>query len=320
MGDVFPVTAPSKPSDKGKTAEVDRHLRLVEASPEPSREEPPDLRLDRFVRAARRDMMRLVRGIQASGRSLSGWPHEVLTRLAHVDALTARHLLEPQMVEPKQVLDAANGMRALERWIIDRLSVRELADVRARELMIRVGNDELMRPLARPDATLGEELLEVPEVGGVHTHTLAYGLESTSDGSLENMCHRLGVRVRGMDDPDPETRRQARRRAERAVVRTLRDSHLLGILVSTLAPEAQRLLAAVVRNQLEVDTLAELALEHPVATAVGEAVATRRSFQTPAQALRGCGLAFTDTPLGPRLWVPMDLEFRLDGVLRSLGV
>jgi hypothetical protein len=96
----------------------------------------------------------------------------------------------------------------------------------------------------------------------------------------------------------------------------LGDGHLLGILVATLATEAQHLLAELARDTLEPELRRLLAADPPAVTiaAGGETAAAWRS---PAQELRRCGLVFVEDG---GLWVPPELRRRLDGVLRALGV
>ena len=96
------------------------------------------------------------------------------------------------------------------------------------------------------------------------------------------------------------------------VRKTLLDGHLLAILVATLPGEAHRLLAALVRGEID-----EQGRRHLAGESRGSGTAMALQADTPADLLRGCALAFT---AGGRLWSPTELHRRIDGVLRAFGV
>lgn len=103
---------------------------------------------------------------------------------------------------------------------------------------------------------------------------------------------------------------------EHDVTAVLRDDHLLGILIATLPRTALELLGGLVRHTLDDEQLALVLAEQQYATAVGDGPRA-----TPAAALlEQCGLAFRGGSHGRRLWAPVELCHRLDGVLRALGV
>lgn len=286
------------------------HLSLVRAGPANSEDE-----LMLFVRAVRRDMGRLLRALQATGRGVATLPDPVTTRLAHVDAVTARYLLEPDTQIRSEVRAAANSMRALERWIVERLSAQDLSNVRAQAIGVRIEEDELVAPLLRTSWT-SEELNDAADVLP-DGQCLRRGLTLLDDETLAGACLRLGIRI----DPPPwsgsgEDINTTRLAAEQAVLRTLIDGHLLAILLATLPGEAHRLLAALVRGEVDDATLARL--DPP-----GELTAPRLDLvgESPVQVLRACALAFGgEATEGPRLWVPVELQRRIDGVLRAFGV
>ena len=127
-------------------------------------------------------------------------------------------------------------------------------------------------------------------------YTLRAGLAEVSDAQLERIATRLGVAI-GPSEP--------RASLEDRVVVLLRDEPILGVLVAMLDDGARTRLAAIVRSGAQT-------AGRPVAALVvhGTAAADRTS-----QVLRDCGLAFGEG----RLWTPVELQLRLDGVLRSLG-
>lgn len=284
------------------------HLRVV-----PNDAEPPPQAGDalwQFVRAARRDMARLLRALVSSGRGLGSLPDPVVTRLAHVDAVTARYLLEGVALADPEIRAATESMRALEAWIVEHLSAAALAEVRRHEIGVRIDEQALVGPLVRTDFP-GEE--PGPSDAAIDPHerrTLRQGLANRSNAELADVCRRLGLGVPGLPWRDDDAAREA---AQRSVLDTLLDGHLLAILVATLPAEAHRLLAALVRDELDPASLERLAVPH--------VAPDPRSFGVtavaPTQVLCGCALAFTD---GGRLWVPAELHRRVDGVLRAFGI
>ena len=60
-------------------------------------------------------MARLLRAVQASGRSVTAWPDQIVTRLAHVDAVTARYLIDPRAVDAAAATQAASALDVLRR-------------------------------------------------------------------------------------------------------------------------------------------------------------------------------------------------------------
>ncbi len=292
--------------------------------------EPDEDDLVLFVRAVRRDMVRLLRALQAIGRGTSALPDPVTTRLAHTDAVTARFLLGATS-DRGEVRAAANSMRAVERWIVERLSNAEASALRSYAIGVRVEEDELTQPVVRADWTGND--LEV----GVSSATIErgegrsvrVGLARLGNVELVHVCRRLGISV----DPELASLRHkqldargfdpARISSERAVLRTLLDGHLLAILIATLPGEVHRLLAAIVRGQLDEASLRRLASDAPWEVGALAQAACGHPFgvevQTPAQALRGCALAFSAGP-GGCLWVPVEILRRIDGVLRAFGV
>jgi hypothetical protein len=274
------------------------------------------------VRAVRRDLARLLRGLQATGRSLASWPDDALTRLAHADSTTARHLADPGASDPAAVDAAIAAMRALERWVLDGLTAKERAQVHTHALTVRLREDALLGPLVGPDWAVDVH----DDAPAVHL-SLRAGLESLSDAELLVVCRRLGVRATELDPGiaaeegiDPGF---ARRRAERDVVGTLRDGHLLGILLATLGPDVHELLAALIRGRIDAMAIEELVRREagPDASPDPGERARRPRPHSPLAALRACGLAFVGRgPQQPRVWVPVELSRRLDGVLRAFGV
>jgi hypothetical protein len=255
-------------------------------------------------------MARLLRAVQASGRSVSAWPDEVVTRLAHVDAVTARYLIDPASTDADAATNAALALGALRRWVTQQLTRAELVEVHAFELMIRIEDAELESPLLRPDRAPEEQSPTIAVAGGPRPRSLRAGLRTLDGADLAMVGRRLGVRPLYM-----ETQAAADSRAtlEATVARTLRDDHLLSILVATLSAETHELLAALVRGQVDAIDLRRLSTTVEVARVSGGAALT---LPGPLEHLRACGLAFaTDT-----VWVPVELQRRLDGVLRAFGI
>lgn len=289
------------------------HLSLVPTSGDDEADE-----LSSFVRAVRRDMARLLRALQASGRGLATLPDPVTTRLAHVDAVTARYLIEPQEETVAEARSSANSMRALERWIVARLPAAELAQVRAQAISVRIEDDELAQPLLRTTWTSDELRREDEGHAAPDGQRLRHGLARLDDAALAQTCLRLGVRVDPLPWPTDErgAMNDTRLSAEESVLQTLVDGHLLAILIATLPGEAHRLLAALVRGEIDDSTLARLELSTPeLHQSIGA------TSESPSQVLRSCALAFgAHANEDPRLWVPVELQHRIDGVLRAFGV
>lgn len=293
------------------TTDAARHLRIVDpaeapASPESVRDE---------VRSARREVARLLRALQASGQSVTAWPDDVVTRLAHVDAVTARFLIDPASSEEDVVRGAVAALRVVERWVVSGLRKSDLAAVRRFELMIQVSDEELEAPLLSPDGAPEEQSLRVGPTGGLRPRSLREGLRSLDEVSLGRVCRRLGVRPLDMESADVT---RDRGKMESAIAATLRDDHLLAILVATLSPRTHGLLAALVRARLSPVELETLVREEAAASVSGGEAFT---FSSPIEHLVACGLAYrSDTGASSGLWVPVELQRRLDGVLRSFGI
>ncbi len=109
-----------------------------------------------------------------------------------------------------------------------------------------------------------------------------------------------------------------RARMEEAVTRTLRDDHLLSILIATLNPKTHELLGSLVRGQLSSAALTRLAEPSQIANVSG---GDGLLLAGPVQHLSDCGLLFRSTSdAAPRFWVPVELQRRVDGVLRAFGI
>jgi len=273
------------------TADVDKrraHLSLIGAEAY-----SPQRDLDGEVRAARRDMARWLRALHASGRSVTSWPDEVVTRLAHIDAITARFVIHPGAFSDSMVRDGLAAIRALERWMLDRLTPAERAEVQEFALMIRIDERELEAPLLQPDSPFADhESRATPRLA---RRSLRAGISALRDEELVRVAQRLGVATLPQDPRDA---------LEQEVQKTLRDDHLLGILLATLTLAAHQVLAALVRRRFDRPERLSDARGTSWVDELGE--------------LRRCGLVFL-TP-EEQLWVPMELERRLDGVLRAFGV
>ncbi len=286
------------------------HLRLVSSDEGTAAMEP----LERDVRAARREMARLLRALQASGQSITTWASEVVTRLAHLDAVTARHLIDGRGT-PLEVRQAVQGLRAIEAWICDGLTPVQRADVRAFELVIRIEDAELTQPLLQPDGAPEETMPSVALGRTMPPRSLRTGLRALDDEGLAELARRLGVRPLDIEPADAD---KARAHLESTILSTLRDDHLLAILLSTLRVDAQRMLADLVRGRFGPGELEDLAQPTEVATAVGSDVTT---VPGPVDTLRACGLAFSSGRVRrASVWVPVELQPRIDGVLRGLGL
>ncbi len=288
-----------------------RHLRIVD----PAEATATKGSIRDEVRSARREVARLLRAVQASGQSVTAWPDEVVTRLAHVDAVTARYLIDPASSEEEVVRGAVAALRAVERWIVSDLRKSDIAAIRRFELMIRISDEDLEAPLLSPDGAPEEQSLRVGVTGGLRPRSLREGLRSLDEVSLGRVCRRLGVRPLDMEFADATTDRD---KMESAIAATLRDDHLLAILVATLSPRTHGLLAALVRARLSPGELETLILEKVSANVCGGEAFT---FSTPVEHLVACGLAYrSEAGAVSGLWVPVELQRRLDGVLRSFGI
>ncbi|MEM6994285.1 MAG: hypothetical protein AAF721_27470 [Myxococcota bacterium] len=257
------------------------------------------------IAVARRDTARLLRAMQASGRGVSTWPHDVVTRLAHLDCVTARHLMDRAASQRLEVESARRELLQLRRWLWDGLGPGERAEVQRYQLQVRIEESELHLPLLSPD--------QAPQTvdGSVADYTLVAGIRGVSDEQLARMMQRLGLRVHG-DVSD-------RAATESHLLHLLGDDQMVGVLVATLDDDSLELLAALVRGEVDDRSRQALAAVDPVALAVGA-----DTVDAPLEAagcLRDCGLAFARCPNhGRRLWVPVEMQHRLDGVLRVFGL
>lgn len=286
----------------------------MEASRSTASEIPEGETLWTEVRGARRDMARLLRAMHACGRGISRFPDPVTTRLAHVDAVTARYLIEGAPRLDVEVRLAAASMRSLEQWIVDHLGADARAEVRRRAIGVRIDEQDLAHPLLRTDWT-GEDAIDYVDHAGTDVRSLAAGIASLGDAQLVAVCRRLGLQMAGAEAPDPEARAQA----EQAVLKTLLDGHLLAILIATLSTEAHELLAALVRDEVDDATARALAATlAPAPDAPDAAVDAPADLDgAPAEALAACALVFADEG---RVWVAPELHRRVDGVLRAFGI
>lgn len=272
------------------------------------------------VRCIRRDMAQLLRAMQASGRGLSSLPDPVTTRLAHADAVTAGYLLDAELREEREVRAAANSMRDVEHWILDRLPAGQLRKVRAHAMRVLVADEELCKPLVRTEWTGDELTSEGGNDPEQECQVMRHALSQLPEPELARVCRRLGIRVEAPPWSEAGARSSAsheRLRAEQSVLNTLLDGHLLSILIATLPGEAHRLLAALIRGSLDDATLHRISVRVPLLE--GDGLRLGVTLETPAQLLRSCGLAFSGGVDG-RLWVPVELHRRVDGVLRAFGV
>ena len=253
------------------------------------------------VRSARRTMARLLRAMQAAGHSVTRWDTDIVSRLAHVDSVTARYLLDGRGTR-EEVEQALQGLRALERWIDDGLTSAQRSEISAFELVIRIEDNELHEPLLRPHHAPEEHSPAMR--GQASLRSLHAGLRGSNDHALAELGRRLGV-------PPGDGARDA---LVDAIESTLRDDHLLAILLATLEAGTQRVLVDLVRGDLDPDELEELARPAPLMLVVG---GTALPEATPLEVLRACGLVFGSTSAP---WVPVELQPRIDGVLRGLGL
>jgi hypothetical protein len=145
-------------------------------------------------------------------------------------------------------------------------------------------------------------------VGHPTPRSLRTGLWRSSEGDLAAIAKRLGVRF----DPSGAIDRE---RVISTVAHVLSDDGLLRILVATLPPTAQRLLASLVRHSAR-STLAQIER-----CPANEPPASHEGASAEHQ-LRRCAFAFVDRDLQSKmsLWVPPELQRRLDGLLRAIEV
>ena len=265
------------------------------------------------VRNVRRDLARLLRALQAAGHSVTRWDTDAVSRLAHFDSVTARYLLDGRG-ERDEVRLAFHGLRAIERWIDKGLSAAERSEVRAFELVIRIEDGELHEPLLRPHHAPEEHSPQMHDQPPVALRSLRAGLRALTDEALVELGRRLGVPPLEEASPKPD---RVRDHLTEAIVDTLRDDHLLAILLATLDGQAQRVLLELVRGELNDDDLEQLAKPAPLALVVGGEPLPNR---TPLEILRACGLVFGPGGRAGDTWVPVELQPRIDGVLRGLGL
>ena len=246
--------------------------------------------------------------MQAAGHSVTRWRTDAVTRLAHFDSVTARFLLDGRG-EHDEVRLALHGLRATERWIEDGFSSSERAEVRSFELLIQIQEDELHRPLLRPHHAPEDHSPQMQPLDSLRS--LRAGLRTLDEDALGELGRRLGVPPLEECGGSPECIRD---HLTESVVQTLRDDHLLSILLATLDAQVQRTLLELVHGALGPEDLDILAKPAPLALVVGGAPMRAR---TPLETLRGCGLVYGS---GRSLWVPVELQPRIDGVLRGLGL
>ena len=279
-------------------------LRLLEGGQSASPVvDPKPSNLEDQVRNTRRQAARTLRAMQAMGVGSTTWPSDVVSRLAHLDCLTARYLIEPNTSTTADASRAVQELSQIERWLFGRLGASARADVRRAQMQVRVADEELVLPLLVPG--------RVPITKAVGDYTLAAGISAVSDLQLQRIAERLGIR--------PQSTPGGRKVIESDLIFLLSDDQMVGVLASTLDDDTLSLLADMVRGTLSDRTRDSLAAYDPVQIAVGaEGVHT---MVTAAASLRDCGLAFARCPVhGARLWVPVDLQHRLDGVLRVFGL
>ncbi len=248
-------------------------------------------RLEAFVRSVRRDMARLLRALQATGRPVGALPDAVLSRVAHLDAVTARFLAGTGAGDRAAVEDAAMGLRSLERWIVGHLSPSERAEVRLAILQVRLSEDEVRGPLVHVDLPAG------PDAAPAGPRTLRAGLATLDPAARRRVARRLGIARHRIG---PATAEPEADPLVAAVTVRLVDGHLLGVLVATLSEGARHLLERIVGRG---------------AAPVGPGF-DRRALDE----LLDTALVFLERDADPPVaWVPVDLHRRIDGVLRSLA-
>ncbi len=263
------------------------------------------------IRGARRDLARLLRAMQAAGHSVTRWQSDVVTRLAHFDSVTARYLIDGRGDEA-EVEAAVRGLLTIEAWVDDGLTGPQRAEVRAFELIIRIEEHELHEPLLRPHHAPEEHSPNVQDQAPDALRSLRAGLRVLGDNELLDLGRRLGVA------PCDELRTDARRvHVTDSIVETLRDDHLLAILLATLEGSAQRVLLDLVRGEIDEAELEALAKPSPLALVVGGAPMPGTN---PVERLRACGLVFGSVSEPGKAWVPVELQPRISGVLMGLGL
>lgn len=249
--------------------------------------------------------------MQAAGHSVTRWQHDVVTRLAHFDSVTARYLIDGRG-ERAEVHAAVRGLLTIEAWVDDGLTGPQRAEVRAFELIIRIEDHELHEPLLRPHQAPEEHSENVREQASTALRSLSAGLRLLDDTELFELGRRLGV------VPSEELGPDARRgHFASSIVDTLHDDHLLAILLATLEGTAQRVLLELVRGEIDEAELEELAKPAPLALVVG---GTPLPSHNPVELLRACGLVFGSTTEPGKAWVPVELQPRISGVLMGLGL
>jgi len=263
------------------------------------------------IRGARRDLARLLRAMQAAGHSITRWQSDVVSRLAHFDSVTARYLIDGRGDEA-EVDAAVRGLLTIEAWVDDGLTGPQRAEVRAFELIIRVEDHELHEPLLRPHHAPEEHSPNVRDQAPHALRSLRAGLRVLEDPELLDLGRRLGVAP--FEGPDDAARRT---HFTDSIVETLRDDHLLAILLATLEATAQRVLLELVRGEIHEAELEELAKPAPLALVVG---GTPLPGHNPVDLLRACGLVFGSLSEPSKAWVPVELQPRISGVLVGLGL
>ncbi len=284
------------------------HLRLIRGGQDVSTSS-----LAHEARGTRRDLARLLRAMQAAGYSTTRWALDTVTRLAHFDAVTARFLFDGRG-DRDEIRLALRGLRAIHRWVDDGLTSAERSVVSAFELVIRVDDAELHQPLLRPHHAPEENSPGFHEQSNLALRSLRAGLRSLDDGALLRLSERLGVPP--LDEPDAHSE-GVREHLTETIVNTLRDDHLLSILVATLDLGAQQLLLALVRGEVDEEDLQILSKPMPLALVVG---GEHLSAPAPLDVLRTCGLVFGPSSAPASAWVPVELQPRIHGVLHGLGL
>ena len=290
-------------------ADTDQRPRLRVLSGGQASAEANSLEID--IRGARRDLARLLRAMQAAGHSVTRWQSDVVSRLAHFDSVTARYLIDGRG-EFADVQEAVRGLLTIEAWIDDGLTGAQRAEVRAFELIIRIEEHELHEPLLRPHHAPEEHSTSVSEQAPDALRSLRAGLRALEDSALFDLGRRLGVAP--FDGLDNIARRSY---FTESIEETLRDDHLLAILLATLETPAQRLLFELVRGEIDEAELEALSKPSPLVLVVGGAPLPE---QTPVDRLRACGLVFGSVGEPGKAWVPVELQPRISGVLLGLGL
>lgn len=247
----------------------------------------------------------MLRAMHAAGYGVATWPRDVLSRLAHVDSVTARYLCTPGTADASEADEAQQELSRLHQALTAGLTRSAMAEVRLRQLQICVPDSELHLPLLCPDD------VPAPADGPVADYTLAAGIRTVSDEQLTRITERLGLRM--------QSEGSGRVAAQEHLQHLLSDDQMVGVLVATLDDDSLEMLAALVRGQVDDRTREALAAIEPVQLAVGEAAS--HPWVLASTSLQDCGLVFSRCPNhGARLWVPVELQYRLDGVLRVFGL